>query len=233
MRAKSRRKLEMGQRVLEFIRQHPNPSPGFAAATARLQDRLARAHQLAQQQLNGRSEVSAATARKAELRRMMLRAHLDHLISVAQVAAAEDPEVAQKFSFPTDARTYLSFRAAASGMAAEAESRKDLLIRHGLSEDVLSGLKTSLDQFETAVEQGSAGRLARVGATAELVTVADEVVQVVKVLNGLVRVKFANQPNVLAAWESASNVFATPKPEDQPESGTTTPPTGGEVRPAA
>ena len=223
----------MGQRVLEFIRQLPDPSPGFANATARLQERLARAHQLAQQQLDGRSEVFAATTRKKDLRRTMLRAHLDHLISVAQVAAVEDPELAQKFAFPADARTYLAFRAAATGMAAEAESRKDLLLKHGLSEDVLSGLMTSLDQFETAVEQGSAGRLARVGATAELVTVADEVVQVVKVMNGLVRVKFASQPSVLAAWESASNVFATPKPEDNPEPGTTTPPTGGEVRPAA
>jgi hypothetical protein len=233
MRAKSRRKLEMGRRVLEFIRQHPDPSPGFAAATARLQERLARADQLARQQLDGRSEVFAATARKADLRRMMLRAHLDHLTSVAQVAAVEDPEVAQKFSFPPDARTYLAFRAAASGMAAEAASRKDLLIKHGLSDDVLSGLMTSLDQFETAVEQGAAGRLARVGATAELVTVADEVVQVVKVMNGLVRLKFANQTEVLAAWESASNVVATPKSEDKPEPGTTPPPTGGEVRPAA
>ena len=233
MRAKSRRKIEMGQRVLEFIRQLPDPSPGFASATERLKERLARAHQLGQQQLDGRSEVLAATARKADLRRLMLRAHLDHLISVARVAAAEDPDVAQKFSFPPDARTYLSFRAVASSMAAEAESRKDLLIRHGLSEDVLSGLIGSLAQFETAVEQGSAGRLARVGATAELVTVAEEVVQVVKVMNGQVRLKFAGQPNVLAAWDSASNVFATPRPEEQPEAGTPAPPTGGDVRPAA
>ena len=234
MRAKSRRKIEMGQRVLEFIRQNPDLGPGFASATARLKERVARARQLAQQQLDGRSEVSDATARKRDLRRTMLRAHLDHLTSVAQVAATEDPELAQKLSFPSDARTtYLSFRAAASSMAAEAESRKDLLIRHGLSEDALSGLMTSLDEFETAVEQGSAGRLTRVGATAELVTVADEVVQVVKVMNGLVRLKFASQPNVLAAWESASNVFATPQPDDQPEPGTTTPPTGGDVRPAA
>jgi hypothetical protein len=226
----------MGQRVLEFSRQHPDPSPGYVAATARLQERLARADQLARQQLDGRSEVHAATARKAELRRMMIRAHLDHLASVAQVAAVEDPDVVQKLDFPADATTYLAFRAAASGMAAEAESRKELLLKHGLSEDVLSGLKTSLDQFETAVEQGAAGRLARVGATAELVTVADEVVQVVKVMNGLVRLKFANQTEVLAAWESASNVVAAPKPEDKPETGGT-PPTGGtspgEVRPAA
>jgi hypothetical protein len=233
MRAKSRRKIEMGQRVLEFIKQHPDLGPGFATATARLQERLARARQLAQQQLDGRSEVAAASARKVELRRTMRRAHLDHLTSVARVAAAEDPELAQKFSFPADATTYLSFRAAASGMAAEAESRKELLLRHGLSEDVLNGLVTSLDQFETAVEQGSAGRLIGVGATAELMTVADEIVQLVKVMNGLVRLKFGNQPNVLAAWDSASNVFATPTPDEQPESGATPPPISSDVRPAA
>jgi hypothetical protein len=226
----------MGQRVLEFSRQHPDPSPGYVAATARLQERLARSDQLARQQLDGRSEVHAATARKADLRRMMLRAHLDHLASVAQVAAVEDPDVVQKLDFPADATTYLAFRAAASGMAAEAESRKELLLKHGLSEDVLNGLRTSLDQFETAVEQGAAGRLARVGATAELVTVAEEVVQVVKVMNGLVRLKFANQTEVLAAWESASNVVAAPTPVDKPGTGIT-PPSGGtppgEVRPAA
>jgi hypothetical protein len=52
-------------------------------------------------------------------------------------------------------------------------------------------------------------------------------------MNGLIRLKFGNQPNVLAAWESASNVFATPKPEEQTEPGTTAPATAGDVRPAA
>ncbi|HEV7366004.1 MAG TPA: hypothetical protein VGN76_09190 [Gemmatimonadales bacterium] len=238
MRAKSRRKLEMGQRVLEFCRQHQDLGPGLAAATARLRERLDRAAELARQQLDGRSEVHAATTRKIELRRLMMKAHLDHLASVAQFASVEDPDVIQKFNFPPDATTYLAFRAAASGMAAEAESRKELLLKHGLSEEILTGLKTSLDQFETALEQGAAGRVARVSATAELNAVAEEVVQEVKVMNGQVRFKFATQPEVLAAWESASNVVAAPKPEDKPVTGSTppaggTPPGAGEVRPAA
>jgi len=166
----------------------------------------------------------------------MLQAHLDHLANVAEFASVEEPEVLQKFRFPADATTYLAFRAAASSIAAEAESRKELLMKHGLSEEVLSGLKVALDQFETAVEQGSAGRLAHVGATAELVAIAEEVVQEVKVMNGLVRIRFANQPEVLAAWESAINVVATPRPEkpdsDEPASPGGTP-SGGQVRPAA
>jgi hypothetical protein len=95
------------------------------------------------------------------------------------------------------------------------------------------------------VEQGAAGRLGHVGASAELVTVANDIVQVVKVMNGMVRIKFANQPYALAAWESASSVFATPKPEKPEDDGTSAPGSGGtsgsggdtsprgEVRPAA
>jgi hypothetical protein len=231
MLAKTRRKLEMARRVLEFSRQHPDTSPGYVAAVARLEKLLARAELLARQQLDGRSEVHASTARKAELRRQMKRAHLDHLASVAELAAVEDPEVLQKFQFPADATTYLAFQTAARGMEAEAVSRKDLLVRHGLSEEVLSGLNLALDQFETAVEQGAAGRLSHVGATAELNSVADEAVQVVKVMNGLIRVRFAGQSELLAAWESASNIVGPPR-SDKTLNPDTPSPDGG-IRPAA
>jgi hypothetical protein len=239
----------MGRRVLEFTRLHPDPSPGFVAAAARLQELLARADQLARQQFDGRSEVHAATARKRELRRLMRAAHLNHVISVAQIASIEEPELLEKFDFPPDATSYLAFQNAAGGMAAEAESRKELLLKHGLSEDVLAGLKATLDQFQGAVEQGAAGRLAHVQASAELILIATDITQVVQVMNGMVRIRQASQPDVLAAWASASSVVATPRPEKLETGGTATPggtpapggtvgsggtpPSGGEIRPAA
>jgi hypothetical protein len=223
----------MGTRVLEFSRQHPDPSPGYAAAAARLQERLDRAAQLGRQQLDGLSEVRASSARKRELRRTMKLGHLNHIISVAPIAAAEDPELLQKFVFPAGTTTYLGFQMAATAIAAEAQSRKELLIKHGLSEDVLSGLQVALDQFETAVEQAAAGRLAHVGASAQLVTVADDVVQVVKVMNGLNRLRFAGDSELLAAWESAINVVAASKPTDSTVPTRPEAPAPGEVRPAA
>jgi hypothetical protein len=232
MLGKTRRKLEMGRRVLEFSRQHPETSAGYKAAATRLQELLSRASQLASRHVDGRSEVRSASVRKRELRRLMKRAHLNHLSNVAEMAAIEEPELLEKFVFPTDARTYLAFQAAANSMAAEALSRKDLLVKHGLSEEVLSNLEVALEQFETALEQGAAGRVAHVTAAAELETVGDEVVQVVKVMNGLIRLRFANQSEILTAWESASNVFATPRGETKPVSGTQ-PPAGGEIKPAA
>jgi hypothetical protein len=61
------------------------------------------------------------------------------------------------------------------------------------------------------VERGTDGRRAHVGAQAELDAIADEVVQVVRLMDGLNRFRFANDPESLAAWDSASNTFGPPR----------------------
>ncbi len=225
----------MGTRVLDFSRTHRDSSPGYAAALARLEDRLARADHLATQQRDGLLEVRRAAKRKRDLRRSMRHALLDHLTSVAETASREAPELAQKFVLPRGVNTYLAFRTAARAMEAEARSNKELLVKHGLAEPVLEALSKALSEFDAVVEQGSRGRLAHVGASAELDTVADEVVQVVKVMDGLNHFRFANDPEALGAWESASNAFRPsrssgikpPPPPAEPPAGS------GEIKPAA
>jgi hypothetical protein len=66
---------------------------------------------------------------------------------------------------------------------------------------------------------GTAGRQAHVGARAELRAVADEIVQIVRVMDGLNRYRFKNDPNLLASWESASNVVAVPRSDVTPQVG--------------
>jgi hypothetical protein len=229
MNAHSRRRIEMGTRALDFSRAHPDPSPGYTAAVTRLEERLARAEQVADQQREGILTVRASTARKRQLRKVMTSAHLAHLAQVARVAARQVPELEQKLVLRPEARSYLAFRTAARGMAAEAQNQKEVLVKHGLAETVLANLMEALDQFDAAVESGAAGRQAHVGASAELDAVADEVAQIVRVMAGLNRYRFMTQPELLAAWDSASNVVS-PARKQEPE---TAPPTGGEVRPAA
>ena len=101
----------------------------------------------------------------------------------------------------------MAFRAAARGIATEAQNEKELLINHGLLEPVLQSLNQALEQFDRAVERGTVGRRAHVGARAELKAIADEVVQVVRLMDGSNRFRFANDPESLAAWGSASNTF--------------------------
>jgi hypothetical protein len=113
----------------------------------------------------------------------------------------------------------------------EAETHRELLVRHGLVESVLTELRQSLDQFDAAMVSGSEARAAHVRASAEIRRLADEVVQGVRVLDRFNRVRFRGTPEVLAAWRSVSNVVA-PRGKTEPEGGAGSggaPQDGGEV----
>jgi hypothetical protein len=227
MNAKSRRKLEMGKRALEFSRAHPDQSVGYTAAVDRLADRLQVGDQLALQQRDGLLEVRAATRVKRELKKAMAQTHLRHLAQAARLAGREAPAIAEKFAVPPAKLPYASFRTAAGAVAAEAEGNADLLRKYGLAEPVFASLKATLEQFDAAVERGSLGRRAHVGASADLDNVAAEVVALVGLIDGMNRIRFAGEPELVAEWVNASDVRATPV-KASPQEGV-----GGEVRPAA
>ena len=123
----------MAKRALDFSRAHLDPSPGYAAALARLEERLARAQQLATQQRLGILEVRSSTEQKRDLRRQMRRGELAHLSGAADIGSAQLPELTQKFTLVPSKSPYLAFRTAARSMAAEAEANKELLVKHGLA----------------------------------------------------------------------------------------------------
>ena len=208
MDAKVRRKLDMGARALEFGHAHSLESPGYAATMVRPEERLGRADMLATQQRDGILAVRAATLHKRELVGKMRRAHLTHLARIAEEAASELPELPQKFQLKPGKGSYRAFRTAARGMQIEAQGLRQELVKHGLVEPLLDDLGRLLDEFDAVVERGQEARRVHVGASAQLKVVADEVVRLVKALGGLNRYRFANEPDLLAQWESASSVVA-------------------------
>jgi hypothetical protein len=219
-------KLEMGARALEFSRAHPVEDAGYVTALQQLEEQLARADQLAKEQERGTTEVHAATARKSALRRTIRGSHLVHLAGVAERAAKEVPELAQKFDLPRLPRRSLAFRTVVRTMAETAQQHKELLVKHGLVEQVLESLAQSLDQFDQTVERGAEGRRVHIGARANLEAVSDEVVQLVKILDGYNHFRFGTAPDLLAAWTAASNVIGPPR-------ASTPPPQAGQIKPAA
>lgn len=224
-------RLNMGHRALEFSRAHPVDSAGYVTALKQLEEQLARADQLAQEQARGTAEVRAATARKDELRRSIRRSQLVHVAGVAERAAKEVPELVQKFDLPRVPFRSLAFRAAARTMVDEARQQKELLVKHGLMEDILQTLGQSLDEYDQVVERGAEGRRLHIGAAANLEAVSDEVVQIVRGLDGYNRYRFTAQPDLLAAWTAASNVIGPPRTGGQTSSSTPAP--GSEIKPAA
>jgi hypothetical protein len=224
MNARTRRKLEMGARALEFSRAHPDDSPGYTAALAQLAEQLARSEQLAGQQQQGVAEVRAASARKRDLRRSIRQRQLVHVARAAQRAAREVPELAQKFALRREPIPYLTFRTLATTIVAEAQKQKELLVKHGLVERVLDSLTEELKEFDQVMGEGAEGRRMHI--------VADEVVEIVRVLDGLNRFRFADDPDLLAAWRAASNVIGPPKAAEK-TTAPDAPPSGGATKPAA
>jgi hypothetical protein len=119
-------------------------------------------------------------------------------------------------------------------MLAEAQNQKELLVKHGLAETVLEDLVKNVSLFDRAIEQGTEARRGHVGASAELDLIGDDIIHLVRVMDGLNRSRFAEQGELMAEWESASNVFGPIHPSRETEtSQEVTPPAGGEARPAA
>lgn len=231
MNGESRRKIEMGARALEFSRAHPDTEPGMVTAAARLEQLMARATETATAQRDGIIHVRAASARKKELRRAMLEVPIAHLAEVGQAASREEHELGKTFRFKPGASTFLAFRTAARGMASAAQTHRELLVKHGLSQSVLDEFVQMLDQFDEAVVLGIEGRTAHVGATRELRSIASEIGRAVRVMDGRNRQRFAQDEQLLGSWISASTVLGRPpRAGAEPEGGT---PAGGEVRPAA
>ena len=240
MNRRTESRLNMGKRVLEFSQAHPSESPGYANAVKQLEEQLGRATQLAEEQRRGIAEVRAATIAKGRLRRSIRRSHLVHFAGVADRAVIEDPELSQKFDLPRMPARGLAFRAAARTMVDLAEQHKELLSKYGLVEEVLQHARKSVDQLDQVVERGAEGRRIHIGASASLQLVADEVVRLVRILDGFNRVRFGNDPNPLAGWIAAANIIGPPRSGEEAErrrGGVATPPAAspepGQTKPAA
>jgi hypothetical protein len=226
-------RLDMGQRALEFSRAHPSDSSGYATAVQQLEEQLARTTQLADEQRRGIAEVRTATIEKERHRRAIRRGHLVHISGVAQRAAIEDPELAQKFDLPRIPNRGLAFRAAARAMIELAEQRKELLSKYGLVEEALQNARQSIDQLDQVVERGAEGRRVHIGASASLEVAANEAVRLVKILDGYNRFRFGGDPNLLAGWIAAINVIGPAKSGGLAETPSENPPPGGQIKPAA
>jgi hypothetical protein len=222
----------MAARALEFCQAHADTSDGYTAAVAELTELLARSRQLADLHRQGVAEVRAATERKRDLRRSIRQGQLVHVARAAQRAAKEMPELAPKFALARQPVPYLTFRSLVRTVVAEAEGRRELLVKHGLVDRVLQSLSAGLDQFDQAVAQGAEGRRIHVGAAVELDVVAGEAVEIVRMIDGVNRVRFAGDPDLMAAWRSASNVIGPSRPAAKPQ-GSGAPPAEGAVKPAA
>ncbi len=200
-----RRKLEMAARVRDFARAHPDDNQGHTAAVARLEDRVARAEALAQQEVTGRKTVTGAVVAREQLRGE-IRGTVALLAGLARPAAREEPELAAGIVRPRANVSNQSFLTGARVAAATAVGHRELLQRYGMPDTFPEDLGGMLDRFEATLNEKHAGRAAHVGARAELDAVTAEIMQLVRQLDALNRFRFRGDAEALGAWRSARNV---------------------------
>lgn len=238
METNIRRRLEMGRKALTFSRATPDSDAGYTAAVAGLEQELARADALATEQRDATVAEQVATEERRRLRDHIRQLLLRHVATVAVAAAREAPDLAKHIRVPVGNDSYEAFRIAAGSVAAAAQARVDLLVRHGLSPLLLTDLVESLAKFDEATQRRNESRLAHIGARDGLVEALDQVVKTVHVIGGFNRHRYQNDRQQLAAWAGASNIFgpverAGDEIAETLEQSNGTPDTGSQVKPAA
>jgi hypothetical protein len=101
-------------------------------------------------------------------------------------------------------------------------------VPEGLPEGLLDDLTQALAAFEQATADAHAGRRDHVGARAQLQAVMDDGMELVHVLDGQVRHRAGDDPQLRTGWESARNIVgpfrtrakkAAPGEQEPPASG--------------
>ena len=237
MKRRSRNVLQMGKSADEFSVAHPDTDAGYIIAAGQLTQLVEKGYGLIAVQREGLIDDHAGVARRQQLRRDM-RGPIAHMAEVGKQAARDQHELGKTFTFKPSSSTYLAHRAAAGTMAAAAQTHKDLLIKHGLSESVLAQFVQMLDEYDTAVSLHTTGRTAHVAATKNLDGIVTEITRVVRVMDARNRQRFQNDGQLLNSWISVSTVLGTPRTVPAPKDSATsnedsTPSASTDVRPAA
>ena len=149
-------------------------------------------------------------------------------------ALGEGTEMAVQFQ-ATNA-SHRALLTVAGDMLGKATAQKDVLLARGMPPTLLDDLAAALGEFEQTIEATRAGRRNHpslrsgqvVGASADLQAVAAEIKKQVRALDGMVRYRFGDNPELMGAWRSARDVLGPFKSKQEPES-----PAGGSQTPKA
>ena len=223
-----RRKLEMAARVREFTRARVATEPGYAPVLARFEELLTRAAGIVARQHQGRVAALGARARRRELRRTLHTQLVHYLVAVGSVAAKDQAELAARFRLPATNANNTVFLTSVKAILAAAEGQRDLLVKEGMTPALLEDLGRMVADFEAVSEAQRTARRDHIGARADLEVITTELVEQVKVLDGVTRYRFGDEPEVMAEWKAARQVLGVPRNGVTPPA---TPP--GDVQQAA
>ena len=217
MNAVLRRRLEAAVRVRDFLRAHKTDGVGEGLGLAKLEELLTRAEALEAQQRAGIVATRSSTQQRGQIRGALTTRLLRYLRALG--ALGEGTEMAVQFQVPPSNASQRALLTAAGDMLGKATAQKDVLLTRGMPPTLLDDLAAALGEFEKTIEATRAGRRNHVGASADLESVAALIKKQIRALDGMVRYRFGDNPELMAAWRSARNVLGPFKSKSEPEPG--------------
>jgi len=196
----------MAVRVRDFLRAHQTDGMPEGTVLAHLEELVERADVLAAQQRDGVVASRAAAEQRAGVRRALQSKLLRCLAAVGAAAGKENVELGAQFRLPKTRASNSAFVTMARGMLKQATAQKDLLVSRGMMAKLVDDLALAIAEFDKTLEATRAGRRDHVGASADLRSVAAEIAEQVRLLDGLVRYRFGDNAELMGAWASARNV---------------------------
>jgi len=161
----------------------------------------------------------SAVKQRQELRRALQPRILGYLSAVGAVVGTQNAELAEQFRMPSPNSSHQALLTMSRAILERATAQQELLVKLGMSEQVLDELTTALGQYEDTLQTTSAGRREHVGARADLEVVAADISKQLRLLDKVVRYRFGDNAELMAAWESARNVAGPFNTTNAPQSG--------------
>ena len=205
MDADTRRRIEMGQRIFHFSRQHPADDPGHQAVVDRLADRLEQARLSQAREVSGRKHEAGAIAHRDAVR-ASIQLDLVLLASLSRMAHRDGREGISPIPIPQLKDNLLLFKTVARVAEQFGKDGREALREYGPIDELLARLGASLDQFESLEGLKNRSLNAHVGAYSGLQGLGMEIVQLARHLDCLNRHRFQGRTELLAAWKSSRHV---------------------------
>lgn len=206
------RRLQMFVRVRDFGSAHTND---FAADSAgkelftTLSSIVDTLEGHASAETSGRGAAMQGTASRAQARDA-LRDRLEAINRTARALEDEIPGLDDQFRIPRSNNDQ-QLLATAGAFVTDAPSVSAKFTAYELPADFIDELKADIAALETAISEQSSGVVDHVTARAAIDEAIDQGILTVRKLDAIVRNKYAEQPEVIAAWTSVSHTERAPR----------------------
>ena len=188
----------------------PNPPPDFPIILAELASTIERAKTTAVTQAADRGSSSAALR---DARNTLIDRHLIPIRDIAIGRLGTIPSIRRLFRVPIRLVNLTTLLKEATVTAEHAAQYQDVFIASGLPADFITRLNVAIAQVTQGKTTRANTRQDQVKATQSLKDILKQGKQLVLGLNGIMQIAFADDPAVLAVWNSARHIRRTATPE--------------------